>query len=77
MQRFTVQDLAEHKTRTDAWLALRGKVYNVTRYIDFHPGGAGQLLRGAGKDATELFMRVHPWVNFDALLDKCCIGFLI
>ena len=23
----------------DAWLALEGKVYNVTAYMDYHPGG--------------------------------------
>lgn len=32
-------ELARHNTREDAWLAIRGKVYNVTRYMDFHPGG--------------------------------------
>lgn len=31
--------LAKHNTVGNAWLAIRGKVYNVTRYMDFHPGG--------------------------------------
>lgn len=34
-------------------------------------------MRGAGKDATELFMKIHPWVNVDMLLDKCFVGYLI
>lgn len=32
-------ELRRHNTRKDAWLAIRGKVYNVTTYMDFHPGG--------------------------------------
>lgn len=40
-------------------------------------GGVGQLMRGAGKDGTQLFMKVHPWVNVDRILDKCHVGYLI
>lgn len=32
-----------------------GIVFNVTRYMDFHPGGVSELMRGVGKDATKLF----------------------
>lgn len=32
-------ELAKHNKANDAWLAIRGKVYNVTKYMDFHPGG--------------------------------------
>ncbi|KAJ3057199.1 NADPH-cytochrome P450 reductase, partial [Rhizoclosmatium hyalinum] len=36
------------------------------------------LMRGAGIDATELFMKVHPWVNMDYIMgDKCLVGYLI
>lgn len=36
--------------------------------------GPEELMRGAGIDATELFDKVHPWVNYDSLLAKCLIG---
>ncbi|KAJ1344736.1 hypothetical protein BSLG_000259 [Batrachochytrium salamandrivorans] len=77
LQRFTLEDLALHKSRTDMWMAFRGKVYDVTCYSQFHPGGVPQLMRGAGKDATDLFFKVHPWINVDMVLDKCWIGYLI
>ncbi|XP_050090054.1 cytochrome b5 reductase 4 isoform X2 [Anopheles aquasalis] len=67
-------ELAKHDRREDAWMAIRGKVYNVTRYMDFHPGGADELMRGVGKDATKLFDEVHAWVNYESLLAKCYIG---
>ncbi|KAI8818425.1 cytochrome b5-like heme/steroid binding domain-containing protein [Fimicolochytrium jonesii] len=77
LARFTPSEVAQHRSRDDCWMAVQGNVYNVTHYIKFHPGGAGQLLRGAGKDATELFMKVHPWVNVDGLLGKCQVGYLV
>ena len=45
--------------------------------MDFHPGGDEELMRGIGKDATELFNQVHAWVNYESLLHKCYVGRLI
>jgi len=59
------------------WMALEGKVYNVTAYIPFHPGGEGELLRAAGKDGTSLFMKTHSWVNVEGMLGGCLIGILV
>lgn len=67
-------ELASHNKPGDMWMAIRGKVYNVTSYLDFHPGGVDELMRGAGKDATKLFDEVHAWVNYESLLAKCYIG---
>ncbi|KAB8229078.1 Cytochrome b5 reductase 4 [Aspergillus alliaceus] len=61
----------------DAWTSYQGKVYNITPYVPFHPGGKGELLRGAGKDSAKLFMEVHPWVNWDAILGECLVGILV
>ena len=63
-------ELQKHGKRTDAWLAIRGKVYNVTQYMDFHPGGVDELMKGVGKDATKIFNEVHAWVNYEQLLNK-------
>ncbi|KAE8132476.1 hypothetical protein BDV38DRAFT_275083 [Aspergillus pseudotamarii] len=61
----------------DAWTSYQGKVYNITPYVPFHPGGKGELLRGAGKDSAKLFMEIHPWVNWDAILGECLVGILV
>ncbi|KAL4910902.1 hypothetical protein BDW74DRAFT_142049 [Aspergillus multicolor] len=61
----------------DAWTSYQGKVYNISPYLPFHPGGKGELLRGAGKDSGKLFLEIHPWVNWDAILGECMVGILV
>lgn len=70
----TLAELATHNKQNDAWIAIRGIVFNVTRYMDFHPGGVDELMRGVGRDATKLFENVHPWVNYQSILQKCVVG---
>lgn len=53
---FTLDQLSEHKDKTNCWIAIDQKVYDVTPFVasGFHPGEEA-ILRGCGKDATELF----------------------
>ncbi|KAJ5960012.1 uncharacterized protein N7479_007162 [Penicillium vulpinum] len=61
----------------DAWTSYHGKVYNISPYAPYHPGGRGELLRGAGKDSAQLFQDIHPWVNWEGILGECLIGILV
>ncbi|KAJ6784029.1 hypothetical protein PWT90_00316 [Aphanocladium album] len=47
--------VAEHKVASDAWMTIHGKVYDVTKYLEDHPGGAEVLAEAAGTDASEAF----------------------
>ncbi|KAH9063969.1 cytochrome b5-like heme/steroid binding domain-containing protein [Lactarius vividus] len=69
--------LRVHNKRDDAWAAFSGKVYNITPYLAFHPGGEKELMRVAGRDGTKLFALTHAWVNVDFMLDACLVGFLV
>lgn len=53
--RVTPSELRKHNTPEDAWSAFYGKVYNITPYLRFHPGGEDELMRCAGRDGTRLF----------------------
>lgn len=64
----------EKNQREDAWTVLGGKVYNITPYLPYHPGGEAELMRAAGRDATTLFMEVHAWVSWESMLRNCLIG---
>ena len=48
--------LAQHKSREDCWQSYNGKVYNITPFLKYHPGGAGELMRAAGRDGEPLFI---------------------
>lgn len=73
----TYEELAKHNTEDDCWMAIYDKVYNCTPYMKFHPGGVAELMKGAGQNATDIFNDVHPWVNFQSMLEKCLIGNLV
>uniref|UniRef100_A0A8C1TCM2 Cytochrome b5 reductase 4 n=1 Tax=Cyprinus carpio TaxID=7962 RepID=A0A8C1TCM2_CYPCA len=70
----TEEELKKHNTRNDCWTCIRGMVYNVSAYMDFHPGGEEELMRAAGIDSTELFDQVHRWVNYESMLKECLVG---
>ncbi|GAA5841127.1 hypothetical protein JCM5353_003661 [Sporobolomyces roseus] len=72
LRRISVSEMAQHKTKEDCWQAYNGKVYNVGPFLKFHPGGGGEMMRGAGKDVL-----AHAWVNYETLLENCLVGFLV
>ncbi|KAL7288406.1 hypothetical protein TKK_0017495 [Trichogramma kaykai] len=74
LQTVTPTELVKHNKIDDAWIAIRGTVYNITRYMNFHPGGVPELMKGVGIDATKLFDDVHAWVNYQSILQKCVVG---
>lgn len=73
--RIDKEELQRHKTKEDCWTVLGGRVYNLTPYLPFHPGGEKILMAIAGRDGTSLFMKTHSWVSFENMLDKCLVGF--
>ena len=54
-RRSTLEMLAKHSGKDDAWMTINGKVYNVSKYLEDHPGGEEVLLDRVGQDATEDF----------------------
>lgn len=80
----TMSEIKKHNTENSLWTVLNGNVYDLTMYLDYHPGGAKKLMMGAGKDCTFLFSKqlyfnvdkYHPWVNHNMLIGKLQIGYL-
>lgn len=56
---FTVADVATHNSRTSCYTIIRGNIYDVTLFIDKHPGGSEAVLKTCGTDGTELFVAKH------------------
>ncbi|KAJ5885355.1 Cytochrome b5 [Penicillium taxi] len=52
MPEYSLQEVAAHNTKGDVWIVIHGKVFDITEYVEDHPGGADVLLETAGSDAT-------------------------
>ncbi|KAF9425756.1 hypothetical protein BGZ94_007244 [Podila epigama] len=71
---FTYADLTKHTDKDNLYLAIRGKVYDCSGFIDEHPGGEEVLLDEAGRDATESFDDVGHSDEAREILSKLYVG---
>ncbi|KAL7311660.1 hypothetical protein PS15m_009395 [Mucor circinelloides] len=66
---YSLNEVEKHNVKGDLWLAIEGKVYNVTTFAADHPGGERAIYEEAGKDATDAFNDIghseaaHEWLN--------------
>ena len=51
----TWQEVRKHSAKDDGWIVVHGQVYNVTDYLEGHPGGPEWILEWLGRDATQAF----------------------
>jgi nitrate reductase (NAD(P)H) len=72
---YTLADLEKHDTPQDCWIAIKGVVYDVNRYLVDHPGGASSITMNAGQDCTDEFTAIHSQKAW-AQLDQFAIGTL-
>ena len=76
---FTIEEVAARKGQApthEFWIAIHGKVYDITTFIDQHPGGAEFLVDNAGTDATAEFDAIGHSKGAIRYLDGLCIGVL-
>jgi len=56
---YSLEEVAKHNKESDCWVAVNGKVLDVTKFLDDHPGGKMAIMTFAGRDASEEFNMVH------------------
>ncbi|KAF2756478.1 cytochrome b5 [Pseudovirgaria hyperparasitica] len=59
LETFTIEDVLAHDKADDIWVVIDGEVFDLTSFVDEHPGGRKVLLPVAGKDATKQFRKHH------------------
>ncbi|XP_078543931.1 cytochrome b5 [Lissotriton helveticus] len=52
---YTLEEIQKHNHSKSTWIILHHKVYDVTSFLEEHPGGEEVLREQAGGDATETF----------------------
>ncbi|KAM3269241.1 cytochrome b5 [Capsicum chacoense] len=71
---FTMEEAAQHNTKDDCWVVIDGKVYDVSSYLDEHPGGDDVVLAVTGQDATDEFEDAGHSKSARELMEKFFIG---
>ena len=55
----SAEAVAQHASANDCWVIVGDGVYDMTAFLDLHPGGQAVLAGAGGTDATALFMSLH------------------
>ncbi|XP_030057044.1 acyl-CoA 6-desaturase isoform X2 [Microcaecilia unicolor] len=61
---YSWEEIQKHNVKTDQWLVIERKVYNISEWVRRHPGGARVIGHYAGEDATDPFRAFHPDYQF-------------
>uniref|UniRef100_UPI00398F6161 cytochrome b5 type B n=1 Tax=Pristiophorus japonicus TaxID=55135 RepID=UPI00398F6161 len=70
----TMEEVKTHNGSKSTWLVIHDKVYDVTRFLEEHPGGEEVLFEQAGGDATESFEDVGHSTDAREMLTQYFIG---
>ena len=55
----SVAEIKTHDNKSDCWSIVNRNVYNLTSYVQNHPGGAAVIANICGKDGTKAFTNQH------------------
>ena len=56
---YTMAQVSANKSAAKCWSVINGDVYDLTKWISAHPGGAGAILSLCGTDGTQDFNAMH------------------
>ena len=56
---YTLAEVRKHSRPADCWTVINKKVYNLTKWVSQHPGGAAAITRLCGTDGTRAFNGKH------------------
>lgn len=71
---FSRAEVAKHNTEDSVWCIIDHRVYDLTDFLDAHPGGSVVLNQVAGQDATDAFYNLHRQEVLDKYSSQLCIG---
>lgn len=80
LNEFTLEEISKHNTMKDCWIILGSistegeKVYDITNYLNDHPGGPEVLLEYAGKNAENIFQDIGHSDQAKKLVETFLIG---
>lgn len=78
---YSASQVQEHNSADDCWVTLQNrKIYDVTKFLEDHPGGGDLIVEYAGKDITEVMkdgpLHSHSFVAYEVLDEEYHVGYL-
>ncbi|XP_028131707.1 cytochrome b5 [Diabrotica virgifera virgifera] len=71
---YSLADVKKHNDNKSTWIVIHNNVYDVTPFLNEHPGGEEVLLEQAGKEASEAFEDVGHSSDARELMVKYKVG---
>lgn len=71
---YRLEEVMKRNSSKELWLVIHGRVYDITRFLNEHPGGEEVLLEQAGTDSTESFEDVGHSSDAREMLKQYYIG---
>lgn len=53
-ENFSIEEISKHNKKNDGWVTFRNNVYDITEFINEHPGGT-VILQALGKDLEDVW----------------------
>ncbi|KAG8034634.1 hypothetical protein G9C98_007710 [Cotesia typhae] len=70
-------EVATHNDSKSTWFIIHNSIYDVTKFLNEHPGGEEVLLEQAGKDGTEPFEDVGHSSDARQMMEPYKVGELV
>eukprot|EP00798_Chlamydomonas_sp_ICE-L_P015450 gene15450-21535_t len=71
---YSLEEVSKHTSNKSCWIIVHGKVYDVTDFLEEHPGGYDIIIQVTGRDATQDFEEIGHSKPAYKLLEKHLIG---
>jgi len=76
---FLQSELAQHNTADSCYVSIGKRVFDVTDFVDSHPGGGDLVLEYGGRDVTDILKDQDSHTHSEAayeVLEDSFVGFL-
>lgn len=77
VQTYSLEEVKKHNDNSSCWLVIHNNIYDVTKFLNEHPGGEEVLLEQGGKECSEAFEDVGHSTDAREMMQKYLVGEII
>uniref|UniRef100_A0AC34PYF6 Cytochrome b5 heme-binding domain-containing protein n=1 Tax=Panagrolaimus sp. JU765 TaxID=591449 RepID=A0AC34PYF6_9BILA len=74
LQVFTRDEIAKHNSEESLWIVINNKIYDVTKFLNEHPGGEQPILDADRFDATQDYNDIGHSSDAREMMEEYLIG---